>query len=308
MRGAVEPYNMKLKRIRGKSDVSSNGTGFTLIELLVVIAIIAILAAMLLPALTAAKDRAQAISCMSNKRQFGLVGFMYASDNRDYLPLNNDPGSGQGYLYPSGSGQPSWATGSLDWTSGVWNTNTYYFTDPKYSCLANYLSGSYRVYQCPADDFASAVQRAKLHTNHRSRSIAMDAALGDGHKYGMAVNNVSGTPPWNWNPWYVAKKSTDMHSPGPSQCWWVMDEHPDSIDDLILYTAPFTTTTFTELPGNQHAGGCGVVFCDGHAEVHNWTGPTLAAHRAVKYNNANQTPCSTSDPDMIWLSLHTPLH
>jgi prepilin-type N-terminal cleavage/methylation domain-containing protein/prepilin-type processing-associated H-X9-DG protein len=299
---------MKLKRDRGKSRTSSNRTGFTLIELLVVIAIIAILAAMLLPALTAAKVRAQAINCMSNKKQFALVGFMYASDNRDYLPLNNDPGSGQGYLYPSGSGQPSWATGSLDWSAGVWNTNTYYFTNPKYSCLAEYLSGNYKVYQCPADEFASAIQHVVLHASHRSRSIAMDAALGDGHKYGMAVDNKSGTSPWSWSPWYVAKKSTDMHSPGPSQCWWVMDEFPDSIDDLLLYTAPYPITTFTELPGNLHGGGCGVAFCDGHAEVHKWIGPTLAAHQRVRYINANNAACQITDPDMLWLAQHTPLH
>jgi prepilin-type N-terminal cleavage/methylation domain-containing protein/prepilin-type processing-associated H-X9-DG protein len=302
---------MKLKRIRGKSGAGSDGTGFTLIELLVVIAIIAILAAMLLPALGAAKDRAQAINCMSNKRQFGLVGFMYSSDNRDLLPLNSDPGSGQGYLFPSGSGgRPSWATGNIAWNAGTgsWDTNTDYFTNPKFSCLASYLSGNYKVYQCPADQYASSTMRSILHTNHRSRSIAMDAALGDGHKFGMTPNNASGTSPWSWNPWYVAKKSTDMHYPGPSQCWWVMDEHPDSIDDLVLYTAPFPTTTFTELPGNQHSGGCGVVFGDGHSEVHHWTGPTLAARRSVTYNMQQQIACLLSDPDMIWLSQHTPVH
>jgi prepilin-type N-terminal cleavage/methylation domain-containing protein len=65
--------------------------GFTLIELLVVIAIIAILAAMLLPALSKAKDAGKRATCISNLHQMGLGLLMYAEDSNGYIPRGNEP-------------------------------------------------------------------------------------------------------------------------------------------------------------------------------------------------------------------------
>lgn len=273
---------------------------FTLIELLVVIAIIAILAAMLLPALSLAKQKAMAASCMSDRKQLATAWVMFSGDNSELLPLNND------FLF-SGSitynGQVSWASGKVDWTAGIYNTNQALIVSDTYSSIGQYVAGTPKLFACPAANYVSPAQR-QMGWDHRVRSIAMDAAVGDGAKY-----NSPGKP-FGWTQWYVAKKTTDFHVPGPSDCWVFTDEHPDSIDDCILYTASYPVTSFTELPGNQHGGGCGLSFADGHAEIHGWRGPVMNAHRSVIYQTTlgltQQVPCPTTDPDMLWLANHTP--
>lgn len=71
-----------------------NKRAFTLIELLVVIAIIAILAALLLPALSNAKEQAKSIRCINNLKQWGTATHLYATDNEDLLPKNGSSGGG----------------------------------------------------------------------------------------------------------------------------------------------------------------------------------------------------------------------
>ena len=94
---------------------------FTLIELLVVIAIIAILAALLLPALTAAKQKAWATSCNSNLHQIGLGMRMFADDNNELYPKSGTYIQ-WGQPDPNGSGLRSWMEQIFSYTG---NTNVY---------------------------------------------------------------------------------------------------------------------------------------------------------------------------------------